>query len=70
MGSNTIHSPTDSVAAPKQNLNADLFQRFLLTLDEFYGGSSWVGKLISLSFHPYKAQPNQSSYASWASVLV
>jgi hypothetical protein len=26
--------------------------------------------LISLSFHPYKAQPNRSSHASWPSVLV
>ena len=29
-----------------------------------------VGKLISLSFHPYKSQPNRCSDASWASVLV
>jgi hypothetical protein len=48
MGSNTIHSPTDSVAAPKQNLNADLFRGFLLTPDEFKGGSSWVGKIIHM----------------------
>jgi hypothetical protein len=27
--------PTDGVAAPKHNLNADLFQRFLLTPNEF-----------------------------------
>jgi hypothetical protein len=29
-----------------------------------------VGKLISLSFHPYRAQPKKSSDAFWASVLV
>jgi hypothetical protein len=31
---------------------------------------SWVGKLISLAFHPYIAQPNRSSDASWTSILV
>jgi hypothetical protein len=30
-----LNGPTDGVAAPKQNLNADLFRRFLLTPDEF-----------------------------------
>jgi hypothetical protein len=35
MGSDAIHGPTDGVAAPKQNLNADLFRRFPLTPDEF-----------------------------------
>jgi hypothetical protein len=29
------NGPTDGVAAPKQNLNAGLFRRFLLTPDEF-----------------------------------
>jgi hypothetical protein len=29
------NGPTDGVAAPKQNLNAELFQRFSLTPDEF-----------------------------------
>jgi hypothetical protein len=35
MGFDTIHGPTDGVAAPKQNLNAELIRRFPLTLDEF-----------------------------------
>jgi hypothetical protein len=29
------NGPTDGVAAPKQNLNAELFRRFPLTPDEF-----------------------------------
>jgi hypothetical protein len=29
------NDPTDGVTAPKQNLNAELFRQFLLTLDEF-----------------------------------
>jgi hypothetical protein len=29
------NGPTDGVAGPKQNLNAELFRRFLLTPDEF-----------------------------------
>jgi hypothetical protein len=29
------NGPTDDVAAPKQNLSSGLFQRFLLTPDEF-----------------------------------
>jgi hypothetical protein len=29
------NGPTDGVAAPKHNLNADLFRRFPLTPDEF-----------------------------------
>jgi hypothetical protein len=48
------NSPTNGVATPKQNLNADLFQRLPLPPDEFLVGSNWVGKLISLAFHPYK----------------
>jgi hypothetical protein len=47
------NNPTNGVTAPKQNLNPDLFRRFSLTPDEFEGGSSGDGKLISLSFHPY-----------------
>jgi hypothetical protein len=64
MGSNTLHSPTDSVATPKQNLNANLLQRFPLTPGDIYVGSSCVGKHISINFHPYKAQPNRSLDAS------
>jgi hypothetical protein len=64
------NSPTDGVAALKQNLNADLFRGFPLTPDEFLDGSSWVGNFIFLSLHTYKDQPNQSMVASWASVLV
>jgi hypothetical protein len=37
------NGPRDGVAAPKQNLNAELFRRFLLTPDEFLGGINWVG---------------------------
>jgi hypothetical protein len=46
-----LNSQIDGIAALKHNLNADLFRRFLLTPDEFYVGSSWVGNLICLSFN-------------------
>jgi hypothetical protein len=64
MGSNMIHNPTEGIAAPKQDMSADLFQRFLLTPDDYKDGISWVGYIYFLSFQPYQVDHNRNLDAS------
>jgi hypothetical protein len=43
---------------------------FLWTQKEFGYETSSIGKLILLSFHPYKERPKRSWYVIWATILV
>jgi hypothetical protein len=43
-----------SVATPKQLVDSDLFHQFLMTLVEYGGETSSIGKVLSLYFHPYR----------------
>jgi hypothetical protein len=52
------------VAALKQFLDSDLFHRFLMTPVEYGGETGGIGKVLSLSFHPYRERQNLSPYAS------
>src|SRR5581483_10067175 len=62
--------PKTSVAAPWQILDVILFRRFPSTPSEFWHETTWVGKLISLSFQRYIERPKRSPYVAWASVLM
>jgi hypothetical protein len=57
-----------SDAALKQFLDSELFHQFLMTSVESGGETTGIGKVSSLSFHPYKECQNPSLYASWDSI--
>jgi hypothetical protein len=47
-----------------------LFQRFLLTQDEFWHETGAIGSSMKLCFQPHLERPNLTPYATWASVLL
>ena len=61
--------PKDSVAAPWQILDADLFRRFPLGPVEFGHETKTIGWLMKLDFHAYVGHRKWSLDASWASIL-
>ena len=39
-------------------------------MDEFRPETGSIGRVLKLSFQPFKERPNLTPYATWASVLV
>ena len=55
---------------PDQILDVKLFRLFLSIPDEFGVETSTIGRVLKLSFQPYKERPNPTLYATWASILL
>jgi hypothetical protein len=64
------NSPKGVGAAPCQILDVNLFHRFPLTQNEFWHGTSSIGRSMKLCFQPYIERPKPTLYATWASVLL
>ena len=62
--------PENCSASPRQILDFNLYELFLLTPDEFGNETGAIGKVIFLSFRGYKERLDRSPYATWAAVLV
>jgi hypothetical protein len=64
------HWPKRGGAAPFQILDVDLFREFLLNPNSYGPESSCVGKVMKLSFQPYKEILERTPYVAVASFLV
>ena len=64
MGSNVMHGPSAQTdgAAPKQILDVALFHQLLLTQSRYRPQSGGFGKVMKLSFQPYKELPEWTPY--------
>jgi len=62
--------PKNSDATPRQILDVILFRRFPSTPDEFGPETGPIGRVLELSFQPYRVRPNPIPYSTEAPVLV
>jgi hypothetical protein len=68
----TIHDTNakNGGAVPRQILDVQLFQRFLLILHDFGHGTNSIVKAISLPFEGVQEHLNWMSFVNWALVLI
>ena len=64
------HWPKKGGAAPFQILDVNLFRKLLLTLYSYGPESDGIGKVMKLSFQPYKVLLKRTPYVAVALFLV